>query len=281
MIYKMDLIANTDHLKKVLSNLRQATNALKDIPFDAVVSYKPYITMSNELECLSAFKKGSDRSVSGVLMKSIETTSDLTDLGRFIHSPKSGDFLTISKKIRDYLLSDIGLWCVDISSCEARIAGELAGDSKLIEDYECGDLYYHPNVMREDYKKAFLTYLNGGKDEYKIGDRYPTLQSWRLSEMRSNARWITLLDGEKIERSHNYKDISKLIQGNGAAILRIALKTLQKNGIDNLPHLHDCIYCTSEQVEAVQKALSGVVRFKVSSEEMKSLKVKNSETIAV
>ena len=135
--------------------------------------------------------------------------------------------------------------------------------------------------MREDYKKAFLTYLNGGKDEYKIGDRYPTLQSWRLSEIRSNARWITLLDGEKIERTHNYKDISKLIQGNGAAILRIALKTLQKNWIDNLPHLHDCIYCTAEQVEAVKKAMSSVISFKLSSEEMKSLKVKSAETVAV
>lgn len=281
MNYNMDLIANAEHLKKVLSNLRQATNALKDIPFDAVMSYKPYITMMNEIECLSAFKKGSDKSISGILMKSIETTTDLTDLGRFAHSPKTGDFLTISKKIRDYLLSDIGLWCVDISSCEARIAGELAGDSKLIEDYDNGDLYYHPDILRDEYKKAFLTYLNGGKDEFKISDRYPVLQAWRLSEIRSNARWITLLDGEKIERTHTYKDISRLIQGNGAAILRIALKALQDKGIDNLPHLHDCIYCSPEEVQAVKTALTGIIAFKVTAEEMKSLKVKKSEAVAV
>lgn len=268
MEYIMALTANAEHFKTVLSNLRAASNAFKDIPLDIMSGYNPYITINNEINCLNTFKKGCNKDITGIYMKNIKTSSDLTSNGRFIHNINSGDFLTISRRFRDYLLSDVGLWCVDIKACEARIAGELAQDSKMIDDYESGDLYSFLDVPRDEYKKAFLTYLNGGKDVYDIASRYPVLRDWRLKEMRSNAKYITLFDGEKVEREHSYRDISKLIQGNGAAILRQALKDLSFKGHTNLIHLHDAVYCNSFEVDDVSKALKRIIPFRVESFEL-------------
>lgn len=270
MEYVMTLSANAEHLKTVLSNLRAASNAFKDIPLEIVASYNPYITINNEINCLNTFKKGCNKDITGIYMKNIKTSSDLTNNGRFVHSINNGDFLTISKKLRDYILSDIGLWCVDLKACEARIAGELAQDDKLIADYESGDLYSFEDVSRDEYKKAFLTFLNGGKDLYNVADRYPKLREWRLKEIRSNAKYITFFDGERVEREHNYKDISKLVQGNGAAILRQALKDLTFKGHTNLAHLHDAIYCDGGEVDSVIEALKKTIPFRIEAFEMVS-----------
>ena len=180
----------------------------------------------------------------------------------------NGDPLTLSRGVRDFLLSNTGLYCVDLSGCEARIAGELSGDANLIDAYNQNLLYSVDGMTREEAKLAVLSFLNGGKDEAGIHNRYPVVSQWRRNEITSSETLIHLYDGENIERTHTYKDISKIIQGNGAAILRIALRELDEVGIHNVIHLHDAIYVEKPYIEQTVKALTKIIQFRTTIKEM-------------
>lgn len=268
MDYKMNILINRTNFNQIYGVLRDARSRLHKMPECVLSNYKPYITMETEFSCLQVVKKKAEMLDSNTLLMTVKTSSDSTQNGRFTHSPLSGDFLTLSRGVRDFLLADTGLYCVDLSGCEARIAGELAKDDKLIADYEGGALYNVEGLTREESKIALLSFLNGGKDEAGIRFRYPTLSKWRQDEITSREKLIKLYDGENIERTHTYKDISRLIQGNGAALLRIALRELQSKGLDDLPHLHDAIYCEEPYIETVKQALTKIIPFNVSVKRM-------------
>ena len=268
MVYVMNIIINRNNFNQIYSVLRDGRSRLHKMPECVLSSYKPYITMENEFSCLQVIKKKAENLDEDTMIMQVKTSSDYTQNGRFTHSLMNGDPLTLSRGVRDFMLSGTGLFCVDLSGCEARIAGELSGDAKLIEDYNENKLYSVEGMTREEAKVAVLSFLNGGKDEAGIHNRYPVVSRWRRKEIDSQDTLIHLYDGENIERSHSYRDISKIIQGNGAALLRIALRELDDAGIHNVIHLHDAIYVEKPYIEQTVKALTKVVQFKTSIKEM-------------
>ena len=268
MDYTMNIIINRNNFEQIYSVMRDARSRLHKMPECVLSSYKPYITMDTEFSCLQTIRKKAEILDEDTIIMQVKTSSDYTQNGRFTHSPLSGDPLTLSRGVRDFLLSGTGLYCVDLSGCEARIAGELSGDSKLIDAYNQNSLYSVDGMTRDEAKVAVLSFLNGGKDEAGIHNLFPVVSQWRKQEINSQETLIHLFDGENIERTHTYKDISKIIQGNGAALLRIALRELDEAGIHNVIHLHDAIYVEKPYIEQTIKALTKVIPFRTSIKEM-------------
>ena len=133
MDYTMNIIINRNNFNQIYAVLRDARSRLHKMPECVLSSYKPYITMENEFSCLQTIRKKAEVLDDDSMIVQVKTSSDYTQNGRFTHSPLNGDPLTLSRGVRDFLLSNTGLYCVDLSGCEARIAGELSGDANLID----------------------------------------------------------------------------------------------------------------------------------------------------